>query len=83
MKRVLFIAILVVLFGIGMVGHRYVTWVKNWDHADSPFDEVGIGLHSYMPTFIQNWGCAQLKVEFGDKTLPPHGCGGTEGRTWR
>lgn len=83
MKRVVSIAIVVLVLGIGMVGERYLSWVKNWGNAESPFDEVGIDLHSYMPSFVQDWGCAQLKAEFGQKTLPPYGCSGADGRSWR
>ena len=83
MSRFLRILALCIAAAIAMVGYQYLSWVMNWSGASDPFDEVGIDLHSYMPAFVQDWGCAQLKAEFGDKTLPPHGCGATDGRGWR
>ncbi|MBJ2150324.1 hypothetical protein [Paracoccus sp. IB05] len=79
MKRFLTILVVAVFAAVAMVGYRYVSWVMNWTSADTPFDEVGIDLHKYMPGFVQDWGCAQLFAEFGDKTLPPHGCRGKGG----
>lgn len=79
MKRFLTILVVAVFASVAMVGYRYVSWVKNWTGADTPFDEVGIDLHKYMPGFVQDWGCARLFDEFGDKTLPPHGCRGKAG----
>ena len=83
MTRFLRILALCIIAVIGMVGYQYLSWVKNWNGAADPFDEIGIDLHSYMPGFVQDWGCAQLKAEFGDKTLPPYGCGAADGRGWR
>jgi hypothetical protein len=54
-----------------LVGQPYYTWVTS---AETPFEEVGIELHRYMPAVIQHWGCARLFERFGGKTLPPYGC---------
>ena len=75
----LILVICLIAFG-GMVGQRYYAWATNASGASDPFDEVGIGLHSYMPGFVQSWGCARLKENFGTKTLPPHGCGTMDGQ---
>lgn len=75
--------LLVLVSAIFYVGYTYVSYVKNWNNAETPFDEVGIDLNSYMPGFIQDWGCAQLKAEFGNKTLPPYGCSAATGKGWR
>ena len=84
MKRVLIIAIVAVLAGGILVGQRYYAWATNSTGASDPFDEVGIGLHGYMPGFVQDWGCARLKENFGDKTMPPHGCGSSaDPAQWR
>lgn len=80
MKKVLSILAICVVAFFGMVGQRYYVWATNANGAADPFDEVGIGLHSYMPGFVQDWGCARLKENFGTKTLPPHGCGTAEGK---
>lgn len=74
MKRLVAVVLFVVVCGLGAFGMRYVYWVENWGHAEDPFDELGIDLHQHMPGFVQAWGCARLKVHFGDKTLPPYGC---------
>ncbi len=79
MKRVLLLALALVLVIILAGAGRYIYWVKNWENSADPFDEVGIDLHQMMPGFVQEWGCAQLFAEFGDKTLPPHGCRGKGG----
>ncbi|CEJ13785.1 hypothetical protein BN1110_04109 [bacterium YEK0313] len=71
MRRLGPLLLLIIIFFCGSVFYRYYQWVAQ---ADSPFDEVGIGLHSYMPGPIQSWGCARLKERFEGKTLPPHGC---------
>jgi hypothetical protein len=42
-------------------------------NGKTPYDEVGIGLNSYMPQPLRGWGCQQLRKEFG-KMLPPYGC---------
>ena len=82
MKKSLLILILVLVAFVGLVGQRYYAWATNSAGAETPFDEVGIGLHSYMPKVVQDWGCAKLKENFGTKTLPLHGCGSADGRSW-
>lgn len=83
MARFLKLLVLILVIAVFCVGYAYVSYVKNWNNAETPFDEVGIDLNSYMPGFIQDWGCDQLKAEFGNKTLPPHGCGDATGHGWR
>ena len=82
MKKIGLVALICLVALLGTVGQRYYAWVTNSANAADPFDEVGIGLHSYMPGFVQDWGCARLKENFGSKTLPPHGCGTAEGQ-WK
>ncbi|MFV0493228.1 MAG: hypothetical protein ACK5M4_15560 [Pseudorhodobacter sp.] len=83
MRRILILAVVIVI-AVGAVAFgRYTYWVLNWSNAEAPFDEVGISLHKMMPGFVQDWGCAQLKAEFSDKTVPPYGCRAAEGRDWR
>ncbi len=72
MRRIIPALVAVLIASISVVGYRYNDWVSN---SEGPYDEVGIGLHGYMPTFIQNWGCAKLQLRFGGKALPPYGCG--------
>lgn len=83
MRRFLILALFILVIAAGIVFGRYVFWVTNWYDAEDPFDEVGIGLHKMMPGFVQDWGCAQLKKEFGDKTMPPYGCRLDGERGWR
>ena len=81
MRKWSLIAALAVLAFAGMVGFRYHAWAVG---AASPFDEVGIGLHAYMPGTVQAWGCGQLQKRFEGKTLPPHGCQSPiDPRRWR
>lgn len=71
MRKAVFIVAFILIAFAGVVGKRYNDWVF---YSESPFDEVGIGLHGYMPVFIQDWGCGKLFDRFGGKTLPPYGC---------
>jgi hypothetical protein len=45
-------------------------------------DEVGISLNSSMPAPLNEWGCNQLKTNFGGQ-LPPYGCGSGDGTQWK
>lgn len=74
MKKFLMIVVVIALTTLGTGGYRYYAWVNNTAGAADPFDEVGIDLHQMMPGFVQAWGCARLKDNFGTKTMPPHGC---------
>jgi hypothetical protein len=81
MKTAARVLLLVLVAAIGVIGQRYYYWVAQ---AESPFDEVGIGIHQYMPGPIQSWGCGRLKARFGGRTLPPYGCGDPNNpRLWR
>lgn len=81
MRRLGLLLLLIIVFFCGSIFYRYYQWAVV---AESPFDEVGIGLHSYMPGPIQSWGCARLKARFEGKTVPPHGCQDpTSPRRWR
>jgi hypothetical protein len=71
LKKALAILAAVFVVVTAMIGQRYYAWAAQ---SDSPFDEVGIELHRYMPAAVQNWGCAKLSERFGGKTLPPYGC---------
>lgn len=84
MSRILSVLVAILIAVTGMIGYQYLSWVQNWKGAADPFDEIGIEIHSYMPAFVQDWGCAQLKAEFGTRTLPPYGCStATDGAQWR
>jgi hypothetical protein len=78
MKLVLIFAIAVVLGAAGVAGKRYNDWVS---HIANPYDEIGIELHGYMPSFVQEWGCSKLKARFGN-IRPPHGCQTIQGQ-WK
>lgn len=65
--RILVIAIAAPLLLLGFQWHRYVT------NKDTPYNEVGITLNSWMPQPIRKWGCDQLKASFPN-SLPPDGC---------
>jgi hypothetical protein len=81
MRTLLKLALAVVVAVFVSAGFRYHQWVTQ---SASPFDEVGIELHKYMPAPVQDWGCAQLKARFDGKTLPPYGCQSTaDPRKWR
>lgn len=72
MKKLVPIIAAVLTACVGYIGFSYYDWVSS---SESPFDEIGIGLHGYMPGFIQDWGCGKLELRFGGKTLSPYGCG--------
>jgi hypothetical protein len=74
------LAILVIGFG-SVIGARWYSYVTN---QTSPFQEIGIELNSRAPAPIRDWGCTQLKANFGTKTLPPYGCAQEgDGTQWR
>jgi len=79
MKKSLTILAVVAFAAVIVLGGRYYMWVANTLNAATPFDEVGIGLHAYMPGFVQDWGCAKLQDSFGTQTLPPYGCAAADG----
>ena len=80
-RKIALITVLAVVALAGLVGMRYRAWAVD---SESPFDEVGIGLHAYMPGPVQAWGCGQLQKRFDGKTLPPHGCQTlADPRKWR
>ena len=81
LRKLLIILAAVFVVVTAGIGQRYYAWAVQ---ADSPFDEVGIELHRYMPAAVQDWGCAKLFERFGGKTLPPYGCQDlTDGAKWR
>ena len=71
MNQAVLLTIIAIGAPTGMIAQRYVSWATN---GPSPFDEVGIELHRYMPGFVQDWACGKLYARFGEKTLPPYGC---------
>jgi len=74
------VVLMIAVVFVGGVGKRYYDWVTN---TKTPYDEVGIDLHKYMPEPIQKWGCAKLQQNFGNSP-PPHGCGdSTSPHKWR
>jgi hypothetical protein len=70
-KKTLSLLAAVFVVATALIGQRYYAWTVQ---MGSPFDEVGIRLHRYMPSAVQDWGCAKLFERFGGKTLPPYGC---------
>ncbi len=70
MKRGVAVILFSLLAFLGFMGSRWYAYVTN---GKTPYDEVGIGLNSYMPQPLRGWGCQQLRKEFG-KMLPPYGC---------
>jgi hypothetical protein len=81
MRNAAIILALIAVTVVVTVGQGYYNWVAR---SESPFEELGIGLHQYMPAHIQAWGCGRLKDRFGTKTLPPYGCqNASNPRQWR
>lgn len=66
------LALLVVLGGF---------WYYYIAYAESPYDEVGIGLNGLMPEPIRKWGCDKLKARFGG-SLPPMNCHRKNSQDW-
>jgi hypothetical protein len=84
MRRLFRLLLLLVVIFLIYIGWTYYGWATNSAGADNPFDEAGIEIHAYMPKFVQDWGCGELKAEFGSKTLPPYGCQSpTDPTIWR
>jgi hypothetical protein len=54
-----------------LVGGKWYLYVA---HADSPFDDVGASINSFMPAPINRIGCDMLKQRFGNIPIPPKGC---------
>lgn len=79
MKRVLSGLVVVVVAALAVLLGRWYMYVTNTTDA---LDEVGISLNSSMPAPLNQWGCSQLKVNFGNQ-LPPYGCGGSDGTHWK
>jgi hypothetical protein len=79
MKRLMVFVLAFAIAVLGTMGYKWHTYVTN---TASAFDEVGSTLNRYMPGPLNAWGCAQLKKNFG-RGLPPMGCEGTDGRSWR
>lgn len=70
MKKILMVALIVVLFVGGSVAWRWHSYVTN---TDTPYDELGIEFNSRMPYPLRKWGCDRLQKTFAG-SLPPHGC---------
>lgn len=83
LKRMLILAMAILISVILLVFARYTAWATNWYDEPNPYDEVGISLHKMMPGFVQEWGCAQLKAEFGEEIRPPYGCSNADHTGWR
>ncbi|MFN3500294.1 MAG: hypothetical protein ACK40A_18025 [Pannonibacter indicus] len=81
MKIVKFFLTLIIGLAVigGYLGFRWHQYVTN---TDSPYDEIGITLNSYMPAPVNQWGCNQLKVNFGNQ-LPPYGCQAATAQQWK
>jgi hypothetical protein len=72
------LALAVVIALVGTVGWRWYSYVTT---AESPYDEVGIALTSWMPEPVRKWGCSRLHERFTG-ALPPLGCGDATGKQW-
>jgi hypothetical protein len=78
-KTLIMIASLAVALLV-VIGGRYAYWATS---ATEPYDEIGIGLHAYMPSAVQAWACARLQGRFASN-LPPAGCQDAgDQRKWR
>jgi hypothetical protein len=71
MRTVSTVFSLILVAFVVYVGQGYYRWVAQ---SETPFEELGIELHSYMPAPVQAWGCARLRARFEGKTIPPLGC---------
>ncbi|MFB2533341.1 hypothetical protein ACEYYB_10850 [Paracoccus sp. p4-l81] len=78
--RFLKLLIIVAVAGLALLGQRFHAYATN---TETPFDEVGIEMMRHAPAPARDWACGRLKQTFGEKTLPPHGCGTADGRQWR
>jgi hypothetical protein len=79
MTRLIRLVLIIVIASAGFIGYRWYQYVSN---TNSPYDEVGITLNSYMPEPINKWGCDRLKQTFGSG-LPPAGCASGDGKQWK
>jgi hypothetical protein len=81
MRKIALLVSLIAVTCVVYVGQGYYQWVAQ---SETPFEELGIDLHKYMPAPVQAWGCERLRSRFEGKTLPPFGCQDLEAPTkWR
>ncbi|MDB6454527.1 hypothetical protein [Falsirhodobacter sp. 20TX0035] len=79
MAKVLTVAVVVLVAAAAVFGGRWYLYVSN---TTSPYDEVGIEINSRLPGPLNRWGCDKLHATFGN-VVPPYGCAGGDGTTWR
>ncbi len=79
MKKIISVALVIVVAATAFIGIRWYTYVSN---TVSPYDEVGIELNSRMPGPLNRWGCGKMRATFGN-VVPPYGCAGADGSSWR
>ena len=77
--RIVMILLIVILAMASFFGVRWYMYVSN---TTSPYDEVGIAINTKMPDPLNRWGCNKLRTTFGN-VVPPYGCAGPDGTTWR
>ncbi len=78
MKKILIIALFCAVFFAAILVQKWYAYVTN---TQSAYDEVGIELNLRAPTFMNTWGCAQLKKNFS-RQVPPYGCTSKDPAKW-
>ncbi len=77
--RLVFSMLVAVVIVGGFLFWRWYDYIEN---AQSPYDEVGIGLTGLMPEPVRQWGCNRMHERFKN-AFPPMGCGDATGRGWK
>ncbi|MGE7369837.1 hypothetical protein ACQKKX_12360 [Neorhizobium sp. NPDC001467] len=80
MKKIVSLLVAIIVAVTVTFGTRWYAYIHN---TESPYDEIGIELHSRMPMPIRKWGCDKLHATFAN-AIPPYGCQKPEdmGRSW-
>lgn len=79
MLKLLQLVCVVAIAAAAISGARWYMYVAR---SSNPYDEVGIALNGHAPKPLRDWGCRRLHERFPFQ-LPPYGCAGPDGRTWR
>lgn len=64
------LAVILTVMALGWPWYRWAT------AGETPYDELGIDINSYMPGPLHDWACDKIAARF-PRTVPPYGCGRT------